>query len=324
MNDTPAKPGVVIAFLREVTMAFDGYRVRALSNVSLEIRRGEVLGLLGPSGSGKSTTLRLLAGRLRATDGMVKVFGRSPVRRAARARISYFPQVPRHEWSPLYASWNSFCDALLRRRPRPERGTADRPGPPTRSRRGLAAAFLRSRELILLDAPFVGLAPEEGLDLKQAILSAAQRGATVVLGSDSPAEVREVCTRVALYDGGSIGLVGTPSELLANPAAIRWLARVLPGPTAERVLKIIREDTEVKTALNSEFLPPRTKPPPPPSTAPVATDSVNHQRLAELAKPAGAPRPTLEAASKSPPNQSEIERRLARTDSPSQDVDTRV
>jgi len=324
MNDTPASHNEVIAFLHEVTMAFDGYRVRALSNVTLEIRRGDVLGLLGPGGSGKSTTLRLLAGRLRPTQGLVKVFGRSPARRGTRARLSYFPQVPRHDWPPLYALWNAFCEALPRRRPRTGRGTAERPGQPTRSRPGLAAAFLRSRELILLDAPFVGLAPDECHDLKQVIRSAAQRGATVVLGSDSLVEVREVCTRVALYDGGSIGLVGTPDQLLANPAAIRWLGPVLPTATSEQVLKIIRDDTEVKTALNSEdaptevtsaasfnntvaakadalLRPPGVKAPTPPFTAPAATDSVDHERLAELAKPAGAARPRPE--SNSPHNQ---------------------
>jgi hypothetical protein len=145
----------------------------------------------------------------------------------------------------------------------------------------------------------------------------------VILASDSLVDVREVCTHVALYDGGTVGLVGPPDALLANPAAIRWLAHVLPGATSERVLEIIRQDTEIPTAPESRGVP--TEAPPaasgpkpataktgplfpspemkaPPSTAPAATDSVNHQKLAQLARPAAASRPTLGAGTKSPHN----------------------
>ncbi len=314
MKDARASHHEVIAFLREVTMAFDGYRIRALSNVTLEIGRGEVLGSLGRVAPENPRRCALLAGRLRPTQGKVKVLGRSPARRATRARIGYCPQVPLHNWPPLYAAWNSFCEALLRRWPRPRRRPAHQAAPITRRYGGLAAALLRSRELILLDAPFAGLTPGECHDIKQMIRAAAQRGAAVVLGSDSLIETREVCTRLALYDGGSIGLVGAPDELLANPAAIRWLARVLPAATSQRVLQIIRQETETKTALNSgeaakEATPAASfhKPaaaktdawfPSPPAAVPVAADSVKHDMLAKLAKPVRAARPTLGAETK--------------------------
>ncbi len=64
----------------------------ALTKVNLEIYRGEVFGLLGPAGSGKSTLMRIWAGRLSPSEGKAKVLGRSPNRRAVRARVGYLPQ----------------------------------------------------------------------------------------------------------------------------------------------------------------------------------------------------------------------------------------
>src|ERR1035438_9350541 len=86
-----------VASMRGVSRYFDqsGF-VRALSNVSFEVRRGEVFGLLGPSGSGKSTTIRILAGRLPPSEGKARMFGRPPRRHSARMRVGYLPQRPSH------------------------------------------------------------------------------------------------------------------------------------------------------------------------------------------------------------------------------------
>src|SRR4051812_47562924 len=96
MPGTAAHPGSpnIAVFARDVHMwFFDANPVtRALQGIDLIIRRGEVFGLLGPEGSGKSTTLRLLAGLFAPTDGTIRVFGRPPRRRSARARTGYVPQ----------------------------------------------------------------------------------------------------------------------------------------------------------------------------------------------------------------------------------------
>src|SRR5580658_9776929 len=91
---------ILAAQLQHVQMTFDGFASLALADVNLEIGRGEIFGVIGPEGSGKSTLLRLLAGRLRAADGKVKVFGRSPRRASIRARIGYLPQPSRRPNRP--------------------------------------------------------------------------------------------------------------------------------------------------------------------------------------------------------------------------------
>ncbi len=74
-DTTPDNQREPVAFMHGVGRFFDHFGlVRALIDVSFDVRRGEVFGLLGPKGSGKSTTLRILAGRLRPSEGKVKVF----------------------------------------------------------------------------------------------------------------------------------------------------------------------------------------------------------------------------------------------------------
>ena len=84
------------AGLYGVSKLFDslwgGNLVRALTNASFEVPRGEVFGILGPSGSGKSTALKILAGKLRATEGKAEVFGRSPRSAAVKPRVGYLPE----------------------------------------------------------------------------------------------------------------------------------------------------------------------------------------------------------------------------------------
>src|SRR5690349_15568899 len=90
-----ASADLVVA-VRGLTKIFKDFwgrpKARAVDNVSFEVRRGEVFGLLGPNGSGKSTTVKLLLGLLNATKGHIEVFGHSPRHVATKARIGYLPE----------------------------------------------------------------------------------------------------------------------------------------------------------------------------------------------------------------------------------------
>src|SRR5882672_7515071 len=87
---TPHSDEVIIA-VRGLTKIFKDFwgrpKARAVDDVSFEVRRGEVFGLLGPNGSGKSTTVKLLLGLLNPTRGRIEVFGHSPKHVATKSRI---------------------------------------------------------------------------------------------------------------------------------------------------------------------------------------------------------------------------------------------
>ena len=96
----------VIVAVRGLTKIFKDFwgrpKARAVDNISFEVRRGEVLGLLGPNGSGKSTTVKMLLGLLYPTKGHIEVFGHSTRHVPTKSRIGYLP-----EESYLYRYLNS-------------------------------------------------------------------------------------------------------------------------------------------------------------------------------------------------------------------------
>ena len=231
-----------VAWMRGVSRYFDKHRfVRALTNVSFEVRRGEVFGLLGPSGSGKSTTIRILAGRLSTSEGNARVFGRPPRRRAARARVGYLAQRPSHNQSHLWAQIVDLLRDLFIWRKRQLRSADGALLPGNERSLILKQVLIKNPDFLLLDEPFVALDPAGCAEIKDLIAALARRGKTVILASDSLAHAKDVCDRFAVYYAGRIEALGTLDEILATPDAIRVTGPVLPQATAQRVLEALRE-----------------------------------------------------------------------------------
>lgn len=309
----------IVAVMRDVSMTFDDYFTRALTNISFQFRRGEVFGLLGPAGSGKSTTLRILAGRLRPTEGKVKVFGRSPRSLGMKARIGYLPETASHDRPSDFAGLVDFLKELLfgRVQGEPSQKT-ENPAQKEQRRRNLKQTVLGNRELIILDEPFSDLDSTGCCEVKDLIQTLTARGKAVVFSSDSLSVAKDICSRIAIYDDGKIQAVGTLGQLLASSDAIRFFGSVLPPATADRVLKVIREEVACDTtfakttrskaekalqetarkALQDEAPPvmtadkvlmpltEATRPAAPSESTHSAADPVNHEKLAELTKPA--------------------------------------
>ena len=253
----------VVVSVRGLTKIFKDFwnrpKARAVDNVDFEVRRGEVFGLLGPNGSGKSTTVKLLLGLLNPTKGHIEVFGHSPRHVQTKARIGYLP-----EESYLYRYLNSretldFFGNLfeLNKSDRDSRAEQllDMVGlgkTQTRAvgefskgmqrRIGLAQALINDPDLVILDEPTAGLDPIGCREVKDLIVALARRGKTVILSSHLLSDVEDVCDRVVIYYGGKIQANGTLKELLAKPDSLRITTPVLPRPTLERVLEIIRHD----------------------------------------------------------------------------------
>src|SRR6187455_984445 len=259
-----AAPGAeTVVAVRGLTKVFKDFwgraKARAVDDVSFEVRRGEVFGLLGPNGSGKSTTVKMLLGLLYPTAGHIEVFGHSPRHVATKSRIGYLP-----EESYLYRYLNShetldFFGNLFHltgdeRRQRTEQllDMVGLTGARTRAvgeyskgmqrRIGLAQALINDPDLVILDEPTAGLDPIGCREVKDLIVALARRGKTVILSSHLLSDVEDVCDRVVIYYGGKIQAMGTLRELLAKPDAIRITTPPLPRETMEKVLNLIRAD----------------------------------------------------------------------------------
>jgi ABC-2 type transport system ATP-binding protein len=259
----PQSSAEVVVSVRGLTKVFKDFwnrpKARAVDNVDFDVRRGEVFGLLGPNGSGKSTTVKLLLGLLYPTKGHIEVFGHSPRHVQTKSRIGYLP-----EESYLYRYLNSretldFFGNLFHL-PKGERN--NRAGQllemvglsqvhtrcvgefskGMQRRIGLAQALINDPDLVILDEPTSGLDPIGCREIKDLIVALARRGKTVILSSHLLADVEDVCDRVVILYGGRVQAMGTLSELLTKPDAIRITTPVLPRATLEHVLAVIRRD----------------------------------------------------------------------------------
>ena len=268
-----------VAVLRDVIVMYDHCPPFALHNVSLEVRRGEVLGLLGPTGAGKSTVLHLLAGRVKPTEGRVKVLGRSPRAAATRARIGFLPAAhgPKHPRRGLWAwgkKWLGRTDGA-KQPPRPN----------------LAQVLVKKPELLMLDEPFAGLESARRRELTEFIRSLAQQGRTVIFSSDSLLDALTVCDRVALCHGGTIEFIGPLDELLvANH--LRVLAPVLSDELKGLLMRQVREQLGEASAARGAAAKQRENLST--ASAPTVAAASNTERvLARVVRTAGAaPRST--------------------------------
>ena len=230
-------------------------KARAVEGIDFEVKRGEVFGLLGPNGSGKSTTVKMLLGLLYPTRGRITVFDHSPRHVQTKARIGYLP-----EESYLYRYLNSdetidFFGSLFHieskeRRERAEQliemvglGNARRRhvgefSKGMQRRIGLAQALINDPDLIVLDEPTSGLDPIGCREIKDLILTLADRGKTVILSSHLLSDVEDVCDRAMILYGGRVHAMGTMSELLANQDATRITAPTLSRDTMDKVLAL--------------------------------------------------------------------------------------
>jgi len=234
-------------------------KVRAVTDISFEVRTGEVFGLLGPNGSGKSTTLKMILGLLYPSSGSLRVLDHSPRDVKTKTRIGYVP-----EESYLYPYLNSeetlkFYATLFdlnagERRERIEQ-LLDMIGLKHARRRlvgefskgmarriGLAQALINDPDLIILDEPTSGLDPLGCRQVKDLIVALARRGKTVLLSSHLLSDVEDVCDRVAILYNGKIQAMGPIRELLMERSRYRVELPEISAETMQRVLAALRTE----------------------------------------------------------------------------------
>ncbi len=231
-------------------------KVRALKALDLEVRRGEIFGLLGPNGSGKTTTIKLLLGLLFPTSGRALVFGQDATEVTKNERLGYLP-----EESYLYRFLNAeetldFYGRLFdmpaeTRRQRSaeliqmvglerdkQRQLKEYSKGMTR-RIGLAQALINDPELILLDEPTSGLDPIGTREMKDLILKLKSQGKTVLMSSHQLADVQDVCDRIAILHQGELKELGRVDALLKNSAVTQIRATDLNDAAKEEIKAVI-------------------------------------------------------------------------------------
>ncbi|MEX2218915.1 MAG: ABC transporter ATP-binding protein [Phycisphaerales bacterium] len=238
--------------VRSVSKSFG--RVNAVSRVSFDVARGEVVGLLGANGAGKTTTIRMITGFLPPDTGSVAVEGFDTLRagESARARVGYLPEA-----APAYAemSVEGYLDYRARlfsmkrgdRRGAVERSLTRCDLAAVRRRRvgqlsrgfrqrvGLAAAILHDPPALVLDEPTSALDPRQIREAR-ALIRALAADKAVLVSSHILPEVEQTCDRVIIMAGGTVRVDAKPRDLIGSLREASPYVVEARGP-ADRVSK---------------------------------------------------------------------------------------
>ena len=204
----------------------------AVNSINLEVPRGELFGFLGPNGAGKTTTLRMIAGILRPTSGIVEIGGVNIVKEpvAAKSKLGFIPDRPFIYEKLTGAEFLRFVAGLY-----------DQQGPEIehRARELLAlfdleewrdelvesyshgmrqkliisSAFVHRPEVIVVDEPMVGLDPKAARILKDLFREYTRRGHTVMMSTHTLEIAESMCDRIAIIQSGVIRAAGTMADL---------------------------------------------------------------------------------------------------------------
>lgn len=250
MSDTPA------VSVQNLTKVFKGTLVkgafRAVHDLSLSVKAGEVYGLIGPNGSGKSTTMKVILGLLKPTTGSTSIFGVPSTEVSSRHSVGFLPENPyfyKHltgrETLHFYGSLCGMRGDRLKERAEEmltltglEDAATRRVGGYSKGmlqRLGLAQALIHEPKLLVLDEPTAGVDPAGSRKIRDLIIEFRSRGITVLVTSHLLEQMQEVCDRVGIMAHGRMVREGRLEDLIAVENQTEM---VLENATPELLAKI--------------------------------------------------------------------------------------
>ena len=207
-------------------------KVHALEGVTLQVRKGEVYGLLGPNGSGKTTLIRTLVGLVRPDAGQVRVLGRRMPDLGVLGRVGYmtqaaalYPDLSVRENVEFFAAVNGASRNVEKALEVVQ--LADRAGSVVstlsggmRQRASLACALVHEPELLLLDEPTVGIDPQLRVEFWAHFRRLTATGTTIIVSSHVMDEA-ERADRLGLIRAGRLLAEGSVADLKARAGVER-------------------------------------------------------------------------------------------------------
>ncbi len=230
MPDTPAVSVNHLTKVFKSTLVKGAFR--AVHDLSLTVKAGEVYGLIGPNGSGKSTTMKVILGLLKPTEGDTSIFGIPSTEVASRSDVGFLPENPyfyKHltgrETLHFYGSLCGMRGAKLKERASEMLALTGLEDAATRrvggyskgmlQRLGLAQALIHEPRLLVLDEPTAGVDPAGSRKIRDLIIEFRSRGITVLVTSHLLEQMQEVCDRVGIMAHGRMVREGRLEDLIA-------------------------------------------------------------------------------------------------------------
>lgn len=246
-------------------------RIQALKNVSFEIKKGNVYGILGPNGSGKSTTLGITLNVVNATSGEYQWFDGALETHEALKKVGAIIERPNfYPYMTAYENLKLVCKIKNINYSKIEEklelvGLIERKDSKfstfslgMKQRLAIASALLNDPEILILDEPTNGLDPQGIHQIRDIIKKVASLGTTILLASHLLDEVEKVCSHVVVLRKGEILYAGLVDGMAANEGFFELEAddnNILKTVLATHpaVDKIVADDTKLLVYLKSEL-----------------------------------------------------------------------
>ncbi len=246
--------------LREVTKRYED--IVAVDYIDLDVKYGEILGILGPNGSGKTTTLKMILGLIKPDSGSVNVLGINtkddPV--AVKRQVGYVPETPRlYEFltgleyldfiadiyglsvSEKEARIKEYLVALELEGREGDMISSYSQG--MKQKTALISAFLHKPKLLLLDEPLSGLDPRSARIVKDLLRKLTAQGITTIMSTHILEIAQAMCDRIAIMYEGKLLALGTMKEL-------RQKAR-LPGSDLEDIFLKLTGTEDIRDVVEA-------------------------------------------------------------------------
>ena len=248
-----------ILTIKNLNKVYNKY-VHAVKNLSLEIHKGNVYGILGPNGSGKSTTLGIVLNVVNKTSGEYSWFGGTMETHEALKKVgaiierpNFYPYMTAKENLELVCKIKNIDYSKVQEKLALV-GLFDRQNSKfntfslgMKQRLAIASALLNDPEILILDEPTNGLDPQGIHQIRDIIRLIASQGTTILLASHLLDEVEKVCSHVLVLRKGEILYSGPVDEMTSNQSYFELQAEDLEGlktvlHSHSSVEKIVEED----------------------------------------------------------------------------------
>ena len=248
----------------------------ALSDLSIHVNRGQILGFIGPNGAGKTTTIKILVGLSKPTSGSATIAGVDCSQNASRIKrlVGYMPDkfgsydnMRVHEYLDFFGAIFGIPASQRKARIQEVMETTSTTYMQDRyveslshgmqQRVGIARTLLHDPEVLILDEPANGLDPKARIEMRQLLVQLAARGKTLIVTSHILPELARICNVVAIVTAGKLRAFGTVDEVMSSLCPQRsyeiQLASASHIAQAEKVLGQLLLDSEPLTSSPAEL-----------------------------------------------------------------------
>jgi len=248
--------------------------IKAVDNISLKVKKGDIYGFLGPNGAGKTTSIRMIMGIIKPDNGTIKLNG-SDINTINRKKLGYLPEDRGlYQKQNLSEILNYFgCLKGLDKKDSKNRANlwlerfnlddqrvrkVEELSKGNQQKIQFIIALLHNPQLIILDEPFTGLDPVNQILLKEVIKEKQDEGKTIIFSTHQMEQVERLCNKICLINKGHILLEGSLTEIRKSHSE-NAIELNFSGRIDNSKLEVFFSDFELKENILSGILKKKKK-----------------------------------------------------------------